>query len=172
MDYVERIVKRALGACIQYAGWLIQVLFEVNMFLVTWTAILFIMAATKKNPVTIELPYATVLAVRNTFFSKDGQDYSTIINDLGGDLIAEITVGALISGKAPKADPRPRRDGVRRKMIFVHYSFLKDEVSYQLERIDINGECILESQVRTCTLVEWENKPLFDEPVREYQLEA
>lgn len=169
MDYVERIVKRALGACIQHADWLIQVLFEVDMFLVIWTAILFIMAAIKKNPATIELPYATAVAVRNTFFGPDGKDYSVIINDLGGDLIAELTVGALVTGKAPQADPRPRRESDRRKRVFVRYSFLKDEVQYQIERYE-HGEWIMESHVRTCSLLEWEEMSLFDEPVAEYTL--
>jgi hypothetical protein len=127
------------------------------------------MAAIKKNPATIELPYATALAVRNSFFGPNGQDYSVIINDLGGDLIAEITVGALVTGKAPQADPRPRRESDRRKMVFVRYSFLKDEVQYQVEKL-IDGEWIMESYIRKCSLHEWEEKPLFDEPVREYTL--
>lgn len=127
--------------------------------------------ANKKNPTTIEIPYATALAVRNSFFGKDGKDYSIIIDDLGGDLIAEITVGALVTGKAPQADPRPRRESDHYKRVFVKYSFLKDEVQYQIERFDF-GEWILESNICKCTLQEWNNMSLWDDPVDTYQLEA
>lgn len=156
----------------QHAGWLIQVLFEVDMFLVIWTAILFIMAAIKKNPASIELPYAIAVAVRNSFFGPNGKDYSVIINDLGGDLIAELTVGALVTGKAPQADPRPRRDVDHRKLEFIRYSFLKDEVQYQIEHFEDEFGWILEQGIHTCSFQEWEAMPLFGESVREYQLEA
>lgn len=169
---MERIVKRALGACIQYADWLIQVLFEVDMFLVRWTTILFTMAAIKKNPATIELPYATALAVRNSFFDPDGQDYSVVINDLGGDLIAELTVGALVTGKAPQADPRPRCESGRMKRNFVRYSFLKDEVQYQIEHFEDEFGWILEPLIHKCTLQEWENTPIWNEAASAYRLEA
>lgn len=127
--------------------------------------------ANKKNPTMIEIPYATALAVRNSLFGKEGKDYSIIIDDLGGDLIAEIMVGALVTGKAPKADPRPRRDGDCWKRKFVRYSVLKDEVQYQVERLDY-GMWILESEIHKCTLQEWDNMPLWDDPVDTYQLEA
>lgn len=125
--------------------------------------------ANKKNPTTIEIPYATAIAVRNSLFGKEGKDYSIIIDDLGGDLIAEIMVGALVTGKAPKADPRPRREDDLRRRKFVRYSVLKDEVQYQIERFEYDA-WILESEIRKCTLQEWDNMSLWGDPVDTYQL--
>lgn len=152
----------------QHAVWLIQVLFDIDVFLVKWTAIHIIMKKTN-NPASVTISTATAEAICKLLYSENGGvDMSPIIDDLGGDIKTKLNVGLVMKNLKPEVDETPRmysRLSPRYRYRFVRYEMLTDRVFYSRDyRCDDGSWSEDNSRPETMSLDEWENRDIWVDP--------
>ena len=159
----------------QYADWLIQVLIEIVTILVKWTAIHFIMKKTN-NPASVVISSVTAEAICKLLYSENGGvDMSPIVEDLGGTIVHKLNVGLLMKGLKPEVDTRTRmyyRDDSGYRCVFVNYSLLLDRVNYVIQRRCSDGSWNESWSNNNCSLAEWEDKEIWEEPTPENSEES
>ena len=128
------------------------------------------------NPATVTISTATAEAICGLLYSeKGGIDMSPIIDDLGGSIIHKLNVGLLMKGLKPKVDTRMRmrhHNDSRYRLVFVNYSFLLDKVDYDIQYRHDNGIWDENWSNGVCSLSEWENMDIWEEPTPENSEEA
>lgn len=122
------------------------------------------------NPATVTISTATAEAICGLLYSENGGvDMSPIIDDLGGTIVHKLNVGLLMKGLKPKVDTRMRAHckDPRYRSVFVNYSFLLDRVDYKIQCRKDNGEWQDNWHNGSCSLSEWEDMDIWEEPTPE-----
>lgn len=128
------------------------------------------------NPATVTISNATAEAICALLYLENGGvDMSPIIDDLGGTIVHKLNVGLLMKGLKPKVDTRMRmrhHNDSRYRFVFVNYSFLLDKVDYDIQYRRDNGIWDENWSKGVCSLSEWENMDIWEEPAPESSEEA
>lgn len=122
------------------------------------------------NPATVTISTATAEAICGLLYSENGGvDMSPIIDDLGGTIVHKLNMGLLMKGLKPKVDTRMRMHckDARYRSVFVNYSFLLDRVDYEIQYRKDNGEWRDNWSNGHCSLLEWEQLEIWEEPTPE-----
>lgn len=142
----------------QYADWLIQVLIEIVIILVKWTAILYDMKNTDHSAIILSAGMAK--AICDHLYKDLPKEFTNIYRDLGGDLETRLRVGLVATGLMPKIDTSDRilpELGARThtRCVLISYSHLLDRVEYETQRtLPRGGETLAR---KTCSIQEWES---------------
>ena len=122
------------------------------------------------NSASVTISSATAEAICGLLYSENGGiDMSPIIDDLGGTIVHKLNVGLLMKGLKPKVNTnmRMRITDSRYRLVFVNYSFLLDKVDYDIQHRRDDGTWNENWSSGSCSLSEWENMDVWEEPVPE-----